>query len=162
MGPITLSLGLACAVAALSPALLRGRRRDLHDGYAIIALVYVWAVGASAQMITELLPPTMPPIFSFFGPPVDLAFGGLMIVFHRRRPTQWKRLMVMIAAGQLIAHALYGLSPMDREATNAYKFALNVSFLTQLALAATPGALYGIGRIFNRLPRGPRALGIRK
>lgn len=157
MGPITLSLGLACAVAAAFTLIGRDYRRDHDDGLVAVGLVYVWAISATLMMIvTEFLPPSTPPVWMIVGPVLDLSVGVYVARLHKRAPSRWKLVVVLISAFQLTAHVAMALGDKSAASVYAYKFALNVSFVAQLLCVITPGGSFGFRRRFRRLPDRPR------
>lgn len=162
MGLVTLSLGIACALASAFTLIGADRRRDGHDAIVSLAMVWVWAIGASAIMVGKMLPPQTPPFFVYFGPPVDLALAAFVVLLHRRRPARWKAILILIAALQLTLHVAFGLGDKSAEASYLYKFALNVSFLAQLGCVIAPGGSYGVRRVLSGLSdwaRGVRSRG---
>lgn len=155
MGPITATLGLLCGIAAVFTLMGRDRRRDADDGLVVIGLVYVWAVGAVAGMVgAEFFPGSQPPFAMFFGPPVDVALALYVFRLNRRRPALWKRAIFMIAAFQLMTHIAFGLGDKSAASLYAYKLALNVSFVSQIACVAAPGGWIGLRSLVARLSRG--------
>lgn len=159
MGPITLSLGLACAVAAAFTLIGRDYRRDHDDGLVAVGLVYVWAICAMGiALSTELFPDVRPAPWVYQGPALDLIMGAYVVALHRQAPSRWKAWLVMICGLQLITHIAFGLGDKSFTSEVAYKFALNVSFVAQLLCAMAPGGSYGIRRLFRRLSSGPYSL----
>lgn len=157
MGPITATLGLLCGAAALFTLIGRDRRSDADDGLAVIGLVYVWSVGAMANLVgSEFFPTASPPFAMFFGPPVDVALALYVFHLNRRRPALWKRVVFMIAAFQLMTHIAFGLGDKSAASLYAYKLALNVSFVSQLACVSAPGGWIGLRSLVVRLSRGLR------
>lgn len=159
MGPITLSLGFAVVLAAMVSLIGRDGRREYDDASVVLALVYVWAIGACAQMVShEFFPKAEPPFFMWINPPVDLVFGAFVALIYRRRPATWKKVIILTTAFQMTCHIAYALGPRGGSALYAYQFALNVSFLSQVACVMTPGGRYGLRRLFGRLPRRPSSV----
>lgn len=152
MEPVTLSLGLGAALA-LTVSLIPRRRANHDDVAAAYALTMVWIAGAGARSIFGGWEIGDDLAYLYVGPVSDVLFLACAVYLAHWNPATWLRILVGLAAFQLLAHVAYGLGDKTQELRDTYKLTLNVSFVAELACAATPGGLYGVRHLLGRLRR---------
>jgi hypothetical protein len=150
VGPITLWLGVAAAVA-LTISLIPRRRGDHDDVAAAYALALVWIAGSGARTIFGEWQIGLDLAYLYVGPVSDVILLACMVYLARWNPAHWLRVLIALAAFQLLAHVAYGLGDKTRELRDTYKLTLNVSYVAELICAATPGGLHGVRRLLDHL-----------
>lgn len=152
MGPLTVLLGFFAALTLVISVTPRPRA-DHDDVAAAYALATVWIVGACARSIFGDWEVYAEKAYFYAGPACDVVFLGLVVHLARWNSSRWLRVLVGLAALQLLAHVAYGLSDKSPELRDTYKLTLNVSYLAELACSATPGGLHGFRALLDRMRR---------
>lgn len=150
MGPITLTLGVGAALA-LAISLAPRVRANHDDVAAAYALAMVWIAGAGARSIFGSWEVDGDKAYLYVGPLSDVLFLACMVYLARWNAAIWMRVLVGLAAFQLLAHVAYALSDKTPGLCDIYKATLNVSFAAELICAATPGGLHGLRALHHWL-----------
>lgn len=150
MGQITIWLGVAAALV-LAFTLLPRHRADHDDAAAAYALTMVWIAGAGARSIFGDWRLGDDLAYLYVGPVSDVLFLTCIVYLARWNDARWLRILIGLAAFQLLAHVGYGLGDKSQELRDTYKLTLNVSYVAELACAAAPGGLHGVRHLFSRL-----------
>lgn len=150
MGLLTTFLGVLAGLI-LVLTLMPRPGRDHDDVAAAYALAMVWVAGAGARSIFGSWEIDGDRAYLYVGPISDVLFLACMVYLARWNPAAWLKVLVGLAAFQLLAHVAYALSDKTSGLCDAYKATLNVSFAAELACAATPGVLHGLRDLHHRL-----------
>lgn len=146
----------ACLVLiplALNGYAFRGDIKRYADAFgAALMIVGIWAVTNTLGFVFE------PPASKAIVPLIDFAAGATMITAWVSHKERWKLILAGLFLGQCVIHAMFWIVWLNYPSTDMlwrYQLALNVSWLLELCVVASPGVGNVAGRSLAWLRHRP-------